>query len=521
MDNFLLSRVPSLKRRACSDKIVANRKLIVYPAQNNLISLMHIVKKYIALVFCILLGACATEPVKLDQASHLQKIKQDKQSLIKQADGNQALHIDLNTAVEKALAKNFDARLALFNFLAQQDKITLQKLNVLPSLDATAQFIGRSNKGASSSESALSGEISLEPSFSTEPRRARYDIEAKWKLTDAALAYIDSRIQSNQQKILKARYKKVQNGIVRDVYSAYWKAYYFQEIKSNSTYLLRHMWRHSQDLDEARAEKLVSAKPYMDQKQEFAELRSRIQRQSQNLELALTQLKSLMGLSLKADIRLEAPEYNQIDQIHSVLGAEIEKYEDYAFRNRPELREEYLNINTQANKRRKEILGIIPGAELLYGYNKDKNELLRDNNWFNYSASLTQSLKKLIELPKQLDVLENEKQRARLKRLNLGFAILSQVHISRAQLEFTLREYNNSKALYQQASFGREAESALLENGMISRGTYLAARAREHLANIRNKNALSDLHGAYANFLHATGQGPPFLKGGELYQDTG
>ena len=484
---------------------------------------MNINRLLLFLSVILPLAACAPKQIELDSPAHDKILKEDLKTLGMEAPSTsrpagqktvrKALSLTLEKAVHKGIRHNFDARLSAFNYLAQKDQVTLAQLETLPSLTASGTRLGRSNQGASSSESALDGDISLEPSFSTEPNRKFLDLEAKWNMTEAALAYIDARTQSNRQNILRARYKKVRNGIARDVYSAYWKALAYQENRDATRALLNELDAQLENLNKAKSEKLLSSRDYVQRRQSLLEARTEMAEQYRQLKLASAELKSLLSLPVKAKIELAVPSPEIAEKYQDLLTGDIGKLEMDALRNRPELREEILVQNRNANTRRKEILRALPGAEFLYAFNRDTNKFLVDHSWTNYSASLTQKLTELIKLPQKLETIDNDKERSRLKRLNLSFAIISQIHIAHQQLVFASQAYKTASAQARLSSEKQNFTKTLLETGTGSRENNLKARLENQITQLRSVSAHSDLQGAYAGLTYSLGLPAPQTPG--------
>lgn len=484
-------------------------------------SMMSMIRIIFLLSFIFPLAACATKQVELDTLAHERLLEKDMEALglaisekppisegkvSEEKLADTEMHLSLNDAVERGLLYNFDARLAAFDYLAQQDQITLAQLGSLPSITAKARRVGRSNQGASSSKSAIDGDISLEPSFSTQPHRNLLELEAKWNLTEATIAYIDARTQSNRQNILRTRYEKVRNGIARDVYSAYWKALAYQQNRDDVRTLLGDLEMQIENLRKAKDQKLISSGEFTQRQSALLNAKTDINAQYRQLKLASSELKSLLSLPVDAKIVLSYPSVAIAEKYQGVIKADISQLEMDALRSSPELREEILLRNTIANTRRKEILKALPGAEFLYALNRDTNEFLLEHDWANYSVSLTQKLTELITLPLRLETIANDSERSRLKRLNLSFAIISQIHIAHQQLLFAHQSLESASSKARLSSRQQNYTQALLDTGIGSGENHLKARLEKQITRLREVSAHSDVQNAYANLAYSLGQ---------------
>lgn len=158
------------------------------------------------------LSGCGGTSVALDSPAHEDLLRQDRM-VSGQGDGNRAqsqiIKLSLADAIQRGLEHNLDARVAALETLSQQDNVTLAQLRALPGVDLSGGYVGRSNPGASSSRSVITGQESLEPSQSTEQHRRVASLEASWNLLDAALALADASKADEETKIASERYNKV------------------------------------------------------------------------------------------------------------------------------------------------------------------------------------------------------------------------------------------------------------------------------------------------------------------------
>lgn len=112
----------------------------------------------------ILPAGCGGSTVKLDSNDHAQLLQKDRSVVHEDGESQQTIKLSLEEAISRGYAKNLDARVAALEELSQQKNITLAQLRALPGVEVSGGYAGRSNEGASSSESILTRQQSLEPS---------------------------------------------------------------------------------------------------------------------------------------------------------------------------------------------------------------------------------------------------------------------------------------------------------------------------------------------------------------------
>src|SRR5690606_20225257 len=128
----------------------------------------------------------------------------------------------------------------------------------IPGVEFSYGYAGRSNKGASSSRSVLSGQQSLEPSQSTEMHRRTAALAADWNLLDAVLALNEAASAEHGAAAARERYAKVVQNVERDVYAAYWRALAWQEVKDKDEAIHGLAAEQIEKINIAVDEKLIS-----------------------------------------------------------------------------------------------------------------------------------------------------------------------------------------------------------------------------------------------------------------------
>lgn len=479
-------------------------------------------------LFCIGLVACshADQPsriTKLDTADHHQKVTQeqiDRKQLhgLKGHDDHSkkartAQSLSLDQSIQRAFAHNLDVRLAALETLIAQDNVTLSQLQAFPSLKATGTFTTRSNDAASSSESILTGTQSLEPSSSSEPSRRLYDLEAQWNIIDAAIAYMDGVAQKDQTLIAKERLRKVKHNIERDVIAAYWRSHAYQAYKPSLEQLQKGESHFINAIETASDEKLLPIPQTVQKQDQLSTRTQKIDRLSQEIKLSVVELKSLIDLPLEHPLTLTTNIGDPTDRLNKHHNLEydnlktlpLEQLERVALTNRPELREAFLNENISIRDTRKEILRSFPGLNLIYTKSYDSNKFLRETNWLNFSAALSQSITDFLTLPQRYKQAKNQEDLAAIRRNSLSAAIMAQVHIARIRLDAAEKSYDEAqrraKSLKQRAKF-TNAKASLDSASAFEKWLHDADLVS---AAIERNIAYADLQRSQADFMSTLG----------------
>lgn len=470
-------------------------------------SVMAYVKSNVLVVLCAcsVLISCTADRIALNSDEHKTQIAQDADET---QDKTIPQHIDLTAreAVEIGIYNNLDARVSALEVISKEDDIDLAKLQALPNVKLAGSYLGRNNKGASSSRSLNTGNQSLEPSFSTEQHRRTAELSANWNLLNVALVIGQARITKDEALIAKERHDKVLHNIQRDVYSAYWRAKAYQNTKNKTQNLIDQTKKHLDNIALASRQDLLSASEEARLKNGFMQQYRTLTALHNDLYLAEIELKSLLSLPQSTDINYVSTPENQKRQIRKLLGESVIELEQEALLSRPEMRETILQKNIDKQNVRNTVLQTIPGAELFLGANRDTNKFLADGDWLSYSATLTQNIISLFTLPVRKRAAENVETLGDARRVALAAAIMTQVHLARHRLQTSLDEYDDAKKSGAVATELARAENQRHKEGLSSLGDSLPIMLSAQTDRVRVLQAEADVHDALASLLNTLGR---------------
>lgn len=450
-----------------------------------------------------LLAGCTNTPVTLDSEGHSRLIEQDRAD--KTAFENQTIQIDLKQALERAVAVNLDARVAELQVLSQKRDVTVRELEALPSLRTSRGVTERSNVGASSSRSVISGLQSLEPSQSTDRRRLVSEMSANWNMMDAVVTLVDADRMKTETSIAGTRYAKVIQNIERDVYAAYWRAWAYGNSNRQTTALLGEARSQIRKFETASDRNSISVD---EGGQKIAEISGRMRTlQDTNVRMASSEseLKALLNYPQSARLELKRPPQN-VEAIRAVMKAGILDQEWAALKGRPEMREEVLQKNNAINAIHQEILKTFPGLELAATNNYDSNSFLEDHSWNDYSVSIVQNVLNIFTLPARFRAAEEKEKLGDARRGALNAAIVAQVNLGKLRLLQSWEMWNDSRETARVAQRSAQAKQAKARAGFVSGADALNARMDSQIETLRGSMALADLHDAYAAMVNTLGQ---------------
>lgn len=377
----------------------------------------------------------------MGEEEYAERLRGDLEAVAQGNDG--ILQITLDDALDLAVKRNLDVQVALMEELIRSGEYNIEKLSLLPKIEAGASYQGRSNTGASSSRSALTGMQSLEPSISTDRHRRTAQLEASWNILDAAVTVAHARTASDRVLIAHERRRKVLQNLAQDVYVAFWRAAAEQETSSKHAALLTEADKRLADLEQAIKKGIIPYESGLQKKEELLRKRNTLAEKRRNVARAMLELKTLIGLSPDDKIVLQLPQKNWLtsDDLPK-LEQDLEKLQDTALMNRPEVKEAFLKERIALREIKTTVLEVLPGARFFLGLNKDTNSFLSDQDWANFSVSLSAMLMDLFTLPQRYEQAKNKKALSDKQRYALLVAVIAQVHVAKQQLEESRSQFS-------------------------------------------------------------------------------
>ncbi|GJL66644.1 MAG: hypothetical protein NPIRA05_16150 [Nitrospirales bacterium] len=458
--------------------------------------------------FLCLLSGCMVTPTVLTTTEINSRVDQDLQQLTIDQEPVMA-PIDLYEAMARALKYNLDAKVEVMKTMLTHQSLDLAHYDLLPKLVANAGYDGRSNFSGARSRSLLSGQTSLEPSTSSDKNLYSADLSLSWDVLDFGLSYVRAKQAANDILIAEEEKRRVANRVVQEVRMAYWRAVSADRMLGPLTHLddwVTKALNNAQTINRRHLDSPLSSLQYQ---RELMTTHNEIQKLHHKLSLARIELATLMNLPPGETYELVLPEHPAT--IPGITIA-LETLERQALENRPELRTIDYRKRIQAQETKAAILEMLPNLNLQFGPNYNSNSFLFNNHWLTYGAKISWNLLNLFRKPAHFKMLEAQKDVLDAQSLALTMAVMTQVHVSMAQLTAAQIEVRNTRRYHETQQKISEHVQTFWAANRLSEQTAIRERLNNLLAEIRFNVAMADLEAAYANLLGAVGEDPvPFV----------
>lgn len=391
----------------------------------------------------LMAGACAIEPEPLDRKAILQTAREDMAQTLESQPAVEG-PISLAEAQARAVLYNLDHRTEMMKEALARGQVELAKLDMLPTLAASAGWRVRSVTDASSSESIVTGQESLEPSTSQDDARGLVDLRLSWNVLDFGVSYYAAKQEANRYLISQEARERVLLNLLQQVRTAYWRA---AAARIMAEPVKTTLAEAEQALDQVQANLdrgLGPLQQNLELKRALLSMIGQLQTVSRELALARIDLARLMNIPPGQDYRLDVPERTvELPQ----FNRDIAEMELLALQNSNDIAASIYSLKVEQAEARKSILRLLPGLELSVSGKYDSNSFLAHNLWGLASARVSSNLLRLASVDETKEQNRLRESLAKMRRKAVTMAAITQVHLAYRRYVQQIEGYDNVREL--------------------------------------------------------------------------
>jgi outer membrane protein TolC len=456
------------------------------------------------IVAVIGLSSCAIKPIPLTTDEVQSRVKEDRAVLTKDQEPVSG-PIDLYEAMARALKYNLDARVELMHKMLAQTQLDLSHYAMLPRLAANAGFDGRDNYSGGNSRSLITGIQQIQPFTSSEKNVFSADLSLSWNVLDSGMSYIRAKQASDDVLIAEEERRRVATRVMQDVRAAYWRAVSAERILPSLKMLDEWVKTALEKAQAVQDEKLAPPLVPLQYKLDLLNTQRYIQQLYRELLTAKLQLAALINRppDHEHEMVLMVPE-RESGTLN--LPSDMAVLEDRALEARPELRQIDYRRRINARETKAAILEMLPSLNLQAGGNWNSNNFLFNQNWAAYAARTSWNLLNIFRYPARAKTIEAQDKVLHTQNLALTMAIMSQVHVSVAQVAQAKKETSTAKLYHDTQSQISEQIRLSWRIGRQSEQAVLCERVNQVSAELRYDAMESELQVSWAMLLVAVGE---------------
>lgn len=441
--------------------------------------------------------------------------------------------VSLAVAVEMALHYNLDSNIKEMEQAIKAEEATGAKLSLLPSMTLDFKRSRRSNERAAKSTSFKTKRESVEPSLSSSRINKTYNGTMAWNLLDFGLSFVRARQAEHQMLDSHMQYLRARQRLCLEVSEKYWRLVIASQAIKNAEDLIEKIKLRRKQIERHVATGNLNEMPGLEKQKSLAQTQIQLGQYKRDYAKAYIEFGKQIGMVPGASYSIVLPNVNE------VLGAfdyNIKDLEVEALQNRPELIGLCHKEQVQLDEVRATILKMFPNVNLFAAREHDANPFLTHGTWHTLGLSATMNL---LSLPQRWKKKRAEHQRVeviRYKRMAMAVAIVTQVHLTVADLKAAALECREvleldglqKRLLEATEKLGKRQEvdaGLILERKIdrfFSRNRYLQTFAnymvtRERLANTLGRSGKNDQEGE-AQFFDSLSR-PPAVMAGKVEEE--
>ena len=401
----------------------------------------------IALASLLAVGCANVQPVVLSQQDMQAQQQKDAEAMRKDVEPIVGA-LTLDEAMARALKYNLERRTRMMEEALAMGQLDVSKFDMLPKVMAQAGYAYRDRTRFTHSSTYPVEDPNTSISSTTADRNhSTYDLGLTWGLLDVGLGYYGSKQQADRFLIAGEKRRKAMHLLMQDVRTAYWRAASAQLLKADVQKTIALAEDALQDSRKVAAERVKNPlDPLRYQRQLLENLRL-LESIDQELSSARVELASLINAPLNQPITIATTDLKNISD--EVAQVPVDKIEEVALQNNPDLREQHYNARIAREETRRTLLRMFPNLTFNYGAKYDTDRYLLSNNWNEAGVQLSFNLMNIFTAGTQMKLADAGVALADQRRVAAQAAVLAQVHLSRLQVINARSQYDRADAIYE------------------------------------------------------------------------
>lgn len=450
-----------------------------------------------------LLSACAVTPEPFTQEEFNARAAADRASMFQDQEALSA-PLTLEDALVRTLSYNLDRRAKMMEEALALGQLDLDRFDLLPKLTANAGYTGRSEANATVSRDLNAQTTGTSPSYSTDRDSVTADLGLTWNVLDFGVSYVTAHQNADRALIAQERRRRTVQNLAQEVRFAFWRAAAAQALKQRVETTVAEGERALKDSERVEAEGLRDPVQSLRVQKTLLETIRQLEAIDQELTSAKAELAALINLPPGADFRLATDGAMPIPEI----DLPVERMEELALANNPDLREQDYQSRITAAETRKEILKLLPGITFSTSRQYDSNSFLVDNRWNEVGAKISWNLLNIFSAPDRINYTETAEQVAETKRLALRMAVLAQVHVVSNQFASAAKQYQRANKLWTVETRLAEASTNQSQGGAQSVIDKITQDTSTIAAELRRFQTYAQLQSAFGKLQATIGADP-------------
>jgi outer membrane protein TolC len=453
-----------------------------------------------------ILSGCAISPKPITQVDQQKLLSDDRIKALKDVEPV-GKTLTLHEAVARGIKYNLDYRSKMMEQAIALGVSDLSNYDMLPKVVANAGYNYRNNYFITNATGAYSGNPSLnEPFVSSAKNYGTAGVMLSWNILDFGVSYFNARQNADRTLVASEKRRRTMHVLVQDIQVAYLRTASAQKLKSDLQMTVKEANEALENSKKSDAQGLKSPLEALKYQKSLLDNVKILETIDQELSSAKVELNQLINLPASTSYTLEDPD--KIAPPNSYAKADVQEFEVRALAHNADLKEGIYNARIAVEETRKSLVKLLPGINLNYGPQGSNNSFYINKNWVEGAAQVSFNLWTLLTASGTINLANSNEELAQQKRMMVQMAVISQVYLSKQQLENALQIYQRSAEIDKVDSKIAKITSDKEKEGAASQAEKVAANSSAIVSKLRKYQALSQLFAASGKMQATTGLEP-------------
>ncbi len=340
--------------------------------------------------------------------------------------------LTLNDCVRMAVKNNLDLKVFGLEEQVAKEMRTSEMLGMLPELNVSNNFTGRTNTPASSSKQ-IHGEGPGTYSYSqSQDRNVNYlNVDLALSVLDFGLAFFNTSQSQDRMLLRQQRTRRAEQNLVLDTVRVYFQVAAAQRAINVTNKLLDDCRNRYELIEKMGDSGEITPFRAFDEVRSFVDMEKRLTNYIRSYENSCVELRSLLGLYPDAAIKVDDA---ILDQVPEFTFPEMELMEQIALMKRPELYEIDMQKHINVLECRKTIVMMFPNVRMFVDFTNSNNSFLYYSTWWELGIRAAYNLLKLPQHIARYQAYSAQVDAEEARTYAQAVAIMAQVRIAHANL---------------------------------------------------------------------------------------
>lgn len=417
--------------------------------------------------------------------------------------------LTLDEAVARGLKYNLDHRSKMLEQAIALGTYDLSKWDMMPKVLANAGYNYRNNWFITNATGAYSGAPSLsEPFISSAKDYGTAGLNLNWSLLDFGVSYFNARQNADRIVVASERRRRTMHVLVQDIQAAYLRAAAAQKLRDDIESTVRSATKALTNSQKTEKDGLKEPEDALKYQKALLDNIKILETIDQELSTAKIELFQLINLPPAAHVKLEDPDKLPVPNHYGNIATQ--EFELRALMANADLKESIYNARIAVEETRKSMLKLFPGLTFNIGPQTTNNSYYINKNWVEGAANISFNLWNLLMAPGAIKLAGQNEDLAQQKRMMMQMAVVSQVYLSKIQLDNSYRLYRRSAEIDHVDARLAQITRGKYKSGAASDAEKVAADVSSIVSKLRKYQALSQVFAASGKLQATTGLEPHF-----------